>query len=214
MSYWNVKNKTFVFTINKIKIQIINSPKRDGTPNHSLKRPESFTNGWQHRLPWCQETFFYLRVAVSVDKTGWKLEFCLYLYPFHKKWWPVTHTWWCMHQNDYFYLLFNCTTVYCTIGKIYRSIWFYGVNVLHYRIKGLGCVSQKHYKLKYIVEQGWATSVLECRCPALFSSNTEIKPHLPVALVILKTLISLFRCVLLGLELNSAGQRHSMTDVA
>ncbi len=39
------------------------------------------------------------------------------------------------------------------------------------------------------------------------------KPHLPVALVILKTLISLFRCVWLGLKLNSAGQQPSRTDV-
>ncbi len=43
---------------------------------------------------------------------------------------------------------------------------------------------------------------------------TMKKPHLPVALVILKTLISLFRCVWLGLELNSTGQRHSRTDAA
>ncbi len=50
--------------------------------------------------------------------------------------------------------------------------------------------------------QGQATSVLECRCPAEFSFDPE-KTHLPVALVILKTLISLFRCVWLGLELNS-----------
>ncbi len=40
------------------------------------------------------------------------------------------------------------------------------------------------------------------------------KPHISVALVILKTLISLFDYVLLGLELNSTGQRHSRTDVA
>ncbi len=50
------------------------------------------------------------------------------------------------------------------------------------------------------------------RCPAEFRSNPE-KTHLPVALVILKILISLFRCVWLGLELNSTGQRHSRTDV-
>ncbi len=62
--------------------------------------------------------------------------------------------------------------------------------------------------------QGQATSVLECRCPAEFSSNPEKNPLLPVALVILKTLISLFRCVWLGLELNSTGQRDSRTDVA
>ncbi len=47
-----------------------------------------------------------------------------------------------------------------------------------------------------------------------FSPNHEKNPHLPVALVILKTLISFFRCVWLGLELNSTGQRHTRTDVA
>ncbi len=44
--------------------------------------------------------------------------------------------------------------------------------------------------------------------------DKEKNTHLPVALVILKNLISLFRCVWLGLVLNSAGQRHSRTDVA
>ncbi len=41
---------------------------------------------------------------------------------------------------------------------------------------------------------------------------TLINPHLPVVLVILKTLIGLFRCVWLRLELNYTGQQHSRTD--
>ncbi len=53
------------------------------------------------------------------------------------------------------------------------------------------------------VHQGQVTSVLESLAPSLNP------PHLPVALVILKTLISWFRSVWLGLELNSAGQRPS-----
>ncbi len=44
------------------------------------------------------------------------------------------------------------------------------------------------------LNQGWAASVLEARCPAEFSSNPN-QTHLPSFLVILKTLISLFRCV-------------------
>ncbi len=53
------------------------------------------------------------------------------------------------------------------------------------------------------VHQGQVTSVLQSLAPSLNP------PHRPVALVILTTLISWFRCVWLGLELNSAGQRPS-----
>ncbi len=57
-----------------------------------------------------------------------------------------------------------------------------------------------------------ATSVLECRCPLEFSSNPN-QTHL-------NKLIKVFRITrdtgrfFSGLELNSAGHRHSRTDVA
>lgn len=101
MSFWNVKNNTFVFTINKIKIQFTNLPKRDGTPNRSLKRSESFTNQpltltSVNMTPRLSSTISESRCQCGQDrpKTG--------IYPFHKKWWPVTHTWWCMCQKRLF----------------------------------------------------------------------------------------------------------------
>ncbi len=60
--------------------------------------------------------------------------------------------------------------------------------------------------LKGVIGQGWATSVLErplsCRVQLQPLTNTPTVSFI----VILKTLISLVRCVWLGLELNSAGQ--------
>ncbi len=84
MSFWNVKNNTFVFTINKIIIQFTNLPKRDGTPNSSLKRSESFTNGYgkigYHDAKRLSSTISESSCQCGQDrpKTG--------IYPFHKKW--------------------------------------------------------------------------------------------------------------------------------
>ncbi len=53
--------------------------------------------------------------------------------------------------------------------------------------------------------QGSSNRSLEAQSAAEFSSNPD-QTHLPVIfLMILKTLISMLRCVWLGLELNSAG---------
>ncbi len=53
--------------------------------------------------------------------------------------------------------------------------------------------------------QGSSNRSLEAQSAAKFSSNPD-QTHLPVIfLMILKTLISMLRCVWLGLELNSAG---------
>ncbi len=54
------------------------------------------------------------------------------------------------------------------------------------------------------LHQGWGTLILEGHSPAEFSSNPE-KPWGKTPNCILKTLISWFRCVLLGLELKTAG---------
>ncbi len=61
------------------------------------------------------------------------------------------------------------------------------------------------------LNQGWGTLILEGPSPAEFSSNPE-KPWKKITNCILKTLISWFRCVWLGLELNSAGHRPSRTN--
>ncbi len=54
------------------------------------------------------------------------------------------------------------------------------------------------------LDQGSSNLILEGRCPAEFSSNLPQHTCLEVW-SIPKTLISCFRCVWLGLELNSAG---------
>ncbi len=64
----------------------------------------------------------------------------------------------------------------------------------------------------FCVNQGWGTLILEGHSPAEFSSNPE-KPWEKIPNCILKTLISCFRCVWLGLELNSAGHRPSRINV-
>ncbi len=53
--------------------------------------------------------------------------------------------------------------------------------------------------------QGSPDSVLEGQCPAEFSSNLPQHTCLDVSRITSKTLISWFRCVWLGLRLNSAG---------
>ncbi len=60
-----------------------------------------------------------------------------------------------------------------------------------------------------MLEQGSPHSVLEGRCPAEFSSNLPQHTCLEVSSIPRKSLISCFRCVWLGLELNSAGHRPS-----
>ncbi len=53
--------------------------------------------------------------------------------------------------------------------------------------------------------QGSSNLILEGRSPAEFSSNLPQHTCLEVSSIPIKTLISCFRCVWLGLELNSAG---------
>ncbi len=55
------------------------------------------------------------------------------------------------------------------------------------------------------LDQGSSNLILEGRCPAEFSSNLPQNSCLEVSSIPSKTLISCFRCVELGLELNSAG---------
>ncbi len=62
------------------------------------------------------------------------------------------------------------------------------------------------------LEQGSSNLILEGRCPAKFSSSLPQHTYLEVS-SIPKTLISCFRCVWLGLELNSAGHRPSRTEL-
>ncbi len=61
--------------------------------------------------------------------------------------------------------------------------------------------------------QGSSNLILEGRCPAEFSSNLPQHTCLEVSSIPSKTLISCFRCVWLGLELNSAGHRPSRTEL-
>ncbi len=61
--------------------------------------------------------------------------------------------------------------------------------------------------VKCPLEQGSSNLILEGRCPAEFSSNLPQHTCLEVWSIPSKTLISCFRCVWLGLELNSAGHR-------
>ncbi len=64
-------------------------------------------------------------------------------------------------------------------------------------------------QVTHCLVQGSPHSVLEGRCPAEFISNLPQHTCLEVSGIPSKTLISLFRCVWLGLELNSAGHRPS-----
>ncbi len=63
------------------------------------------------------------------------------------------------------------------------------------------------------LDQGSSNLILEGRCPAEFSSNLPQHTCLEVWSIPSKTLISCFRCVWLGLELNSAGHRPSRTEL-
>ncbi len=63
------------------------------------------------------------------------------------------------------------------------------------------------------VKQGSSNLFLEGRWPAEFSSNLPQHTCLEVSSIPSKTLISCFRCVWLGLELNSARHRPSRTEL-
>ncbi len=63
------------------------------------------------------------------------------------------------------------------------------------------------------LEQGSSNLILEGWCPAEFSSNLSQHTCLEVSSIPSKSLISCFRCVWLGLELNSAGHRPSRTEL-
>ncbi len=83
----------------------------------------------------------------------------------------------------------------------WRNFYFHGTFPLQIKIK-----------IKVSLDQGLATSVLECRCPAEFSSSPNQ--------TLLNKLIKVFRITRAtgrcgfysGLELNSVGHRHSRTD--
>ncbi len=64
------------------------------------------------------------------------------------------------------------------------------------------------------LNQGSSNLILEGRCPAEFSSNLPQNTCLEVSSMPSKSLISCFRCVWLGLELNSAGHWPSRTELA
>ncbi len=66
--------------------------------------------------------------------------------------------------------------------------------------------------LHCVLVQGSTNLILEGRCPAKFSSNLPHHTCLEVS-SIPKSLISCFRCVWLGLGLNSAGHRPSRTEL-
>ncbi len=61
------------------------------------------------------------------------------------------------------------------------------------------------------LDQGSPNLILEGRCPVEFSSNLDQHTCLEFS-SIRKYLISWFRCVWLGLQLNSAGHRPSRTE--
>ncbi len=65
---------------------------------------------------------------------------------------------------------------------------------------------------KESLSQGCPNSVLEGRRPAEFSSNLLQHTCMEVSSMPSKSLISFFRCVWLGLELNSARHRPSRTE--
>ncbi len=65
----------------------------------------------------------------------------------------------------------------------------------------------------YNLKQGSSNLILEGRCPAEFSSNLPQHICMEVWSIPSKSLISCFRCVWLGLELNSAGHRPSRTEL-
>ncbi len=69
----------------------------------------------------------------------------------------------------------------------------------------------QHWAWCYCLHQGSPNLILEGLCPAEFSSNLPQHTSLEVSSIPSKTLISCFRCVWLGLELNSAGHRPSRT---
>jgi len=62
------------------------------------------------------------------------------------------------------------------------------------------------------LHQGCSNLVLEGRCPAGFSTNLPQHTCMEASSMPSKSLISCFRCVLLGLELNSAGHQPSRTE--
>ncbi len=75
-------------------------------------------------------------------------------------------------------------------------------------------ISYKILLLAYkALNQGSSNLILEGQCPAEFSSNLPQHTCLEVSSIPSKSLISCFRCVWLGLELNSAGHWPSRTEL-
>ncbi len=72
-------------------------------------------------------------------------------------------------------------------------------------------ITLKTFCANHPLRQGSPNLILEGRCPAEFSSNLSQHTWLEVWSIPSKSLISCFRCVWLGLELNSAGHRPSRT---
>ncbi len=95
------------------------------------------------------------------------------------------------------------------LGTNYISLCIF-INILVYL--NYNCIKVLRSKIRpECLKQGWGTLILEGHSPAEFSSNPEKPWKIPNC--ILKTLISCFRCVWLGLELNSAGHRPSRINV-
>ncbi len=82
-------------------------------------------------------------------------------------------------------------------------------------VKNYGFVYYKYacWLVVDYLDQGSSNLILEGRCPAEFSSNLPQHTCLEVSSIPVKSLISCFRCVWLGLELNSAGHRPSRTEL-
>ncbi len=76
----------------------------------------------------------------------------------------------------------------------------------------IGTLLYNSQNASHSLKQGCQNSVLEGRCPAEFSSNLPQHTCMEASSMPSKSLISCFRCVLLGLELNSAGHQPSRTE--
>ncbi len=76
----------------------------------------------------------------------------------------------------------------------------------------LNCERERWVQCSVTLGQGCLNSVLEGQCPAEFRSNLPQHTCREVSSMPSKSLISWFRCVWLGLELNSAGHRPSRTE--
>ncbi len=94
----------------------------------------------------------------------------------------------------------------CTHTHIPLLLW--GSEPTRSQIKATSQLPHQHY-LQWFYTRGWSSraTLLQSLAPTLKNPGEKIPDR------ILKTLISYFRCVWLGLELNSAGHRPSRINV-